>query len=104
MKNLTSYRKGLLMVGLLAAISVGVVVFSPSTTQAAPDGKITLCHADGQAGTIKFSTITVAPTAANLHINLETGTPQAGHEDDYLGPCQSPSPSPTPTPTTTPGV
>jgi hypothetical protein len=46
--------------------------------------KYTVCHADGLDGTIKFSIITVAAPAANLHVNLETGTGQAGHEDDVL--------------------
>jgi len=105
MKNWTSYRKGLLLIGLLAGVSAGVL-FSAATTQAAPEGKITLCHADGLAGTIKFSTITVAPSAAAVHLDPITGTPNAGHELDHLGPCEepSPSPSPTPTPTSTPGV
>ena len=102
MKNWTNYRKGLLMIGLLAAISVGVVVFTASTTQAAPEGKVTICHADGKDGTLKFSTITVAPSAGENHLDLVTGTPKAGHENDYLGPCNEPTPSPTPTPTPTP--
>lgn len=49
--------------------------------------KVTLCHADGHAGTTKFSTINIACSAARNHIS-ETGTPQAGHEDDYCGPCE----------------
>src|SRR6185503_6099003 len=99
-----AYRNGLLAIGLMAAISVGVIVFSASTSVAVPEGKVTICHADGLAGTIKFSTITIAPSAASTHLDLETGTPQAGHELDKLGECASPSPSPTPTPTSTPGV
>jgi hypothetical protein len=49
--------------------------------------KITLCHADGHAGTTKFSEITVSCTGAENHFDPITGTPQAGHEDDVLGPC-----------------
>ena len=103
-----NYRQGLLLVGLVAGVGAGLLVFSASTIQAAPEGKITICHADGKDGTIKFSTITVSPTAAANHLDPITGTPQAGHEDDVLavdGKCpDEPSPSPTPTPTPTPGV
>ena len=105
MKN--GYRNGLLAIGACAAVSVGVVVFSTATSQAGPDDKVNICHADGKDGTIKFSNITVSPTAAANHLDPVTGTPKAGHENDVLGVnglCPGESPSPTPTPTTTPGV
>jgi hypothetical protein len=106
MNRWTGYRKGLLSIALLAGVSAGMLIFLASTTQAVPEGKITICHADGLAGTIKFSTITIAPSAASNHLDLVTGTPKAGHELDHLGACEepSPTPTPTPTPTNTPGV
>ena len=100
MKNWTGYQKGLLVVAMVAGLSAGMLVFS-STSQAAPPDKVTICHADGKDGTTKFSTITVAPSAGENHLDLVTGTPKAGHENDYLGPCNEPTPSPTPTPTPT---
>ena len=111
MKNWTGYQKGLLTVGLIAGVSAGMVVFS-STSQAAPPDKVTVCHADGRDGTIKFSTIVIAPSAAENHLDPITGTPKAGHEDDILGvdgvcpgePTPTPTPTPTSTPTPTPGV
>ena len=50
--------------------------------------KVTICHAAGLAGTTKFVTLVVAPQALSGHFD-ENGTPQAGHEEDYEGPCQS---------------
>jgi hypothetical protein len=98
MMELTSYRKGLLMVGLLAGVSAGVLVFSTSTTRAAAPDKFLICHFDGQDGTDKSQTLELPFVAANLHVNTETGTPAAGHERDSLGACESPSPSPSSTP------
>jgi hypothetical protein len=103
-----NYRQGLLLVGLVAGVGAGLLVFSASTIQGAPEGKITICHADGKDGTIKFSNITVSPSAAATHLDPITGTPQAGHEGRrprrrWQVP-DEPSPSPTPTPTPTPGV
>lgn len=53
--------------------------------------KITICHASGQAGTTKFETLTISPNAVfgpGGHFN-ENGTPQAGHEQDYMGACRT---------------
>lgn len=105
MKNWTGYQKGLLTVAIIAGVSAGMLVFSASSTQAVPD-KVTLCHAAGQDDTTKFIELTISYTAAfgqAGHFN-EDGTPQAGHEQDNLGPCATPSPTPTPTPTPSPGV
>lgn len=55
-----------------------------------PDSnKVTLCHAAGQAGTTKFTTLTISYNAAFGRAGhfYEDGTPRAGHEDDYLGAC-----------------
>ena len=51
--------------------------------------KITICHATGQSGTDHFVTLELPYQAVygnGGHFN-ENGTPQAGHEDDYLGAC-----------------
>lgn len=79
--------------------------------------KITICHAAGLEGTTKFVTLTIAAPAVYGpagHFN-ENGTTQAGHEQDYFGPCEgdeeptptptatdTPTPTPEPTPTATP--
>jgi hypothetical protein len=55
------------------------------------DEKITICHASGLAGTTKFETLTIGHEAVygpGGHFN-EDGTPQAGHEQDYFGACQT---------------
>jgi len=77
-----------LMMGVTGMLALaGALMYTTTKVNAAPVEKITICHADGLAGTVKFSEITVAPPAAELHISLETGTPQAGHELDTPGPC-----------------
>ena len=69
----------------LVALAIGV-----SATKATQD-EVTLCHAAGQSGTEKFVTLTISENAAfgqAGHFN-ENGTPRAGHENDYLGPCET---------------
>ena len=64
--------------------------------------QVTICHAAGLDGTTKFVTLTLAYPAVYGpagHFN-ENGTTRAGHEADYLGPCDLPEPSTT-LPTTT---
>jgi hypothetical protein len=66
-------------------------------------GKITICHAAGLEGTTHFETITIAPSAVfgpGGHFN-ENGTTQAGHEEDYFGPCSEEETVETPTSTPT---
>jgi hypothetical protein len=48
-----------------------------------PDPKVTICHAAGRAGTTKYVTITVSTNGENGHIT-ERGTPEAGHEQDFI--------------------
>ncbi|HSL26161.1 MAG TPA: hypothetical protein VLA54_07760 [Acidimicrobiia bacterium] len=65
--------------------------------------KVTLCHAAGRDVTTHFETITISASAAYGpagHLN-EDGSPQAGHEMDYLGECQA---APSSTSTTAPAV
>lgn len=75
------FGAGLVLVGVLL-LSTG---FSLAAF-AASEGKVVLCHFAGREGTDKGQTIEVSPAAALAHID-EHGTPRAGHEDDYLGPC-----------------
>ena len=56
---------------------------SAITTQSGAGDKITVCHAAGQAGTTHYISITVSVSASYAHID-EHGTPQAGHELDYI--------------------
>lgn len=89
-----------------AAVLTLVLLASPASADK-PD-KVTLCHASGRADTTHFVTTTVGYAAAygnGGHFN-EDGTPQAGHERDYLGPCITPtqSPSSTPTPRPSPSI
>jgi hypothetical protein len=77
---------------LAAAMVVAGVALTGFTTssQAVPPQMVTLCHASGLDGTTKFETLTIAYPAAygnGGHFN-EDGTPKAGHENDYLGPCR----------------
>lgn len=65
--------------------------------------KVTICHAAGQEGTTHYITLTIGYNAVYGPAGhfYENGTPRAGHEQDYLGPCQGDSETPTPTPTET---
>ncbi|OGV94450.1 signal peptidase I [Microgenomates group bacterium RIFCSPLOWO2_01_FULL_46_13] len=67
-----------------------------------PTTNIVICHAAGRADDpANFVTLTLPWNAIygpSGHFN-EDGTPQAGHEEDYLGPCQETSSVPTPTTT-----
>jgi len=59
---------------------------------------VTICHAAGQEGTTQFVTLTLPYDSVYGqagHFN-EGGTSLAGHEQDYLGPCEESSPSPSP--------
>jgi hypothetical protein len=51
---------------------------------------VTICHAAGQEGTTHFNTLTLPYVAVYGEAGhfYENGTPQAGHEDDYLGECE----------------
>jgi LPXTG-motif cell wall-anchored protein len=69
----------------------GLAVVGGPTVMGAQD-KVTICHAAGQEGTEKFVSLTIPYNAAYGqagHFN-EDGTPKAGHEADYEGPCEGP--------------
>ncbi len=90
---------------LLALIVLAFALVAVGATQAtAAQDKVVICHATG-AGT--YVTLKLPYNAvfgkndASGHFN-EQGTPNAGHEHDYLGPCHPPTTHPTTThPTTT---
>ncbi len=65
---------------------------SASTVALMQNDKVTICHAAGLAGTTKFVTLTISVNAVygNGGHFYENGTPQAGHEQDYFGPCITP--------------
>ena len=92
-------------VGWLATASlIGLALAGPGAGIAAanPD-KVTLCHAAGRDDTTQFVTLEIAYNAAYGpagHFN-EDGTPQAGHEQDYIGACTSTSTTTTSTTTST---
>ena len=82
----------------------------------AKSDKVTICHAAGREGTTHYVTLTISENAVygrkgNAGHFEENGTPRAGHEQDYFGPCKtdnssSPTPTesakPTPSPSLTP--
>jgi LPXTG-motif cell wall-anchored protein len=78
-------------------VAIGVIWYSPVSAS----DKVTLCHAAGLDGTLKFTTLNIAPSAAETHLDLVTGTPQAGHENDYLGECDPEDTTTTSTTSTT---
>ena len=74
---------------IIALIGVGILGYAIPLSAQNSD-KITICHAAGRDGTTKYVTLTLAPQAVfgpGGHFN-ENGTTQAGHEQDYMGPCQ----------------
>jgi hypothetical protein len=94
-------RKALLALAVVAtfAAGLGVAGVRPAFSQ---EEKVTLCHAAGREGTTQYVTLTISRNAAFGEAGhfFENGTPRAGHEQDYLGPCRDATPT-TDTTTTT---
>lgn len=96
------------LLALFCASALGAGVFASVVANegqaTGPPEFVTICHAAGLAGTTHFVTLTL-PTVAVFgqagHF-FENGTPQAGHEQDYLGPCSGDETTPTDTEPTTP--
>ena len=89
-------------VAVLAAIVAAIVVFFASSAGAS--NKVTICHAAGLDGTLKYVELTIDSHAVYKEQGghfYENGTPRAGHEDDYFGPCGSEETTTTSTPSTT---
>jgi len=81
-------KQALMFVVVCAAMFVAG--FAATGAFATNDKKVTICHAAGLDGTTKYVTLTISENAVygpGGHFN-ENGTPQAGHEDDYLGACE----------------
>lgn len=64
--------------------------------------KVDICHAAGLDGTTHYETLNISVNALGAHFN-DNGTPKAGHEDDYMGPCQTTTTSTSTTTTSTTG-
>ena len=66
-------------------VSITTDIWAPT-----PSEKITICHVAGRRDEpANYITLEIPPQALNGHF-YENGTPKAGHEEDYLGPCNSP--------------
>ncbi len=84
-------RTGYLLGALV--LLVGVLAVTAYAGGEHPEN-VTLCHASGLEGTTKYETLTVGYEAAYGpagHFD-ENGTPNAGHEQDYLGACHETPP------------
>mgnify|MGYP001601632824 CR=1 FL=1 len=83
---------------LLAILTTAAAVYAD------PPDSVTICHAAGLEGTTQYVTLTLPYPAVYGpagHFN-EDGTPAAGHEEDYLGPCEEEDPTDVPQPTEAP--
>lgn len=80
----------------IALVVLAAGLFFATASQTAPADKVTICHAAGLDGTTHFVEITISENAAfgkAGHFD-ENGTPNAGHEDDSIGPCDKKEPEP----------
>lgn len=75
---------------ILAALAAALVVGMAPAAMANGQEKVTICHAAGLDGTTQYVTLELAWPAVYGEAGhfYENGTPRAGHEDDYLGPCE----------------
>lgn len=106
MVNLT---KSIQAISLTALFAAGILSFSYAPTVQAVADMVTICHGAGQDDTTQFVTLTLARNAVyqdqgNGGHFYENGTPKAGHEQDYLGECITPSASPSVSPSASPSV
>ena len=69
-------KKWMLAFGTVVAMS-GAAIYAVD--------KVTVCHFDGRDGTTKYQVLVISPSGAAAHLDPETGTPAAGHENDVLG-------------------
>ena len=84
-------KKTLKVAGFVTAVALAVAAgANMQKLNADPADKVTICHAAGRDGTTHYIEITVGWPAAYGPAGhfYENGTPRAGHEDDYLGPCK----------------
>jgi hypothetical protein len=95
-------RAGKIVLVVAAALAIVLVFLVPAVAESnKPNNngggdKVTLCHAAGLDGTTKYVTLTLSENAVYKEQGghfYENGTPRAGHEDDYLGPCITDGPT-----------
>lgn len=88
---------------IITLLAVVAILLAGAASVRAGD-KVVLCHAAGLDGTTHYVTLEVGWPAAYGPAGhfYENGTPRAGHEQDYLGACLTPTPSPTTEPSSTP--
>jgi len=75
------------------ALAIATSLVLAFTSSAAGLEKVTICHAAGLAGTDQYVELSIAGQAVyggsgNAGHFDENGTPLAGHEEDYFGPCE----------------
>lgn len=92
---------------LILSLALLAAAIGATSVEAGKNPKVTICHAAGRAGTTHYITLTIGWNAVYGPAGhfYENGTPRAGHEQDYFGPCKSstqPSPTPTEAPSTEP--
>lgn len=92
--------KKLIIIDILIVALVMLALFASPVTA---NSKVTICHAAGREGTTKYITLNISENAVygrkgNAGHFEENGTPRAGHEQDYFGPCLTDTESSTPTP------
>lgn len=96
-------RSHVITIGL--ALALITFAFTAQRVGGTPEPKITICHVAGLASDpANYITLTISENAVygpGGHFN-ENGTTQAGHEQDYFGPCNPPTEVPSSTPTSTP--
>jgi hypothetical protein len=76
---------------VIAFVLILIIGFTARTvTAGGDDEKVTICHAAGLEGTTHYETLTIGYPAVYGPAGhfYENGTPRAGHEEDYLGPCR----------------
>ena len=99
---MTDYR---IRAGAFIALVLVIAAMFAAPVSATKPEKVYVCHAAGQANEpANWVTLHVPANEGGYpqgHFT-EGGTPEAGHEQDYLGECIEPTAEPTPTPTPTP--
>lgn len=82
--------RGLTIVCLAFAGLCGFIAAYPGPVAAlVGTPKVTICHAAGRAGTTHYVTLSHHAVYGLGGHFYENGTPRAGHEQDYLGPCHA---------------
>jgi hypothetical protein len=92
---------GIIVLCCLALGGMAVAGVRPALSQS--EEKVTICHAAGLAGTTHYVTLTISRNAVFGPAGhfYENGTPQAGHEQDYMGACTTDTTTTDTTTTTT---